>query len=231
MRKHVLIVLTSRRTLDDPARTPTGAWLEEFAAAYYRLLDAGHRISLATPAGGDAPLDPASFVEPWITEDGHRLTKDDALRAALAATLPLVNVDADSFDAVYFVGGAGVMWDFPDNRDVARLLAGFDRAGKPIGAVCHGVACLLNQVDGRAFAANRKLTVISDREDELAGYDKLVPYMPEGRLRDAGAELVLAEPFAANAIRDRNLVTGQNPASAAPVATMLLDLLAGRAAA
>jgi putative intracellular protease/amidase len=225
MQKQILFVLTSRRTLDDPAKTPTGAWLEEFAAAYYRFADAGYAASLATPAGGDAPLDPASFAEPWITADGRRLTKDNALRAALTRTAALADLQADAFDAVYFVGGAGVMWDFPDNPQIARLLAAFDRAGKPISAVCHGVAALLNEVDGRAFGAGRKLTVISDREDELAGYDKLVPFMPEQRLRAAGAELSIAEPFAANAVHDRNLVTGQNPASAAPVALKLLELL------
>lgn len=227
MQKHVLFVLTSRRTLDNPERTPTGGWLEEFAAAWYRVVDAGHKASVATPAGGETQLDPLSFQDPWITDDGRRMQGDGVVTAALQVAPALAAIDPARYDAVYFVGGAGTMWDFPDNADVARLLGAMHAAGKPVAAICHGVSCLLNQVGGQVFAKGRRLTVISDREDELAGYDKLVPYMPEGRLRAAGAEVLLAgEPFAANVVTDGLLLTGQNPASASALGRHLVEALA-----
>lgn len=223
MAKRVLFALTSQSDMGGGAKT--GSWLEELAASYYTLVDKGVAVDLASVNGGDAPIDPASLEEPWITDNGRRFLKDDAAMAKLRNSLKLSDVKAADYDAVYMIGGAGTAWDFPDNAALGAIMADIDGRGGVVAGVCHGVCGFLNKRDGKAFGAGRKLTAISDREDEMAGFDKLVPLLPERTLRAAGAEVVCGAPFEAHVVVDGNYVTGQNPASAAGVAEAILQQL------
>jgi len=227
----ILFVLTSQTHLGD-SDVAAGSWLEELAAPYFVLKDAGHQIQFATVKGGEAPIDPASLETPWLTDAGRRFLGDAASMARLASTPALEAVDAASFDALFMVGGAAVMWDFPHAPALGHLLSEFAQAGRVFGGVCHGVAGLLNTHAAPGLLRSRRVTCISDQEDRLAGFDTIVPFMPEQPLRDAGAELSFAaEPFGAHVMRDGALVTGQNPASAAGCGRALIEAMEARAAA
>lgn len=221
----VLFVLTSQARFGDDD-SAAGSWLEEFAAPYFVLRDAGHTVEFASIKGGKAPIDPVSQQEPWLTDAGRRLLNDADLMGRLAKTPSLKDIDAAAFDGLYMVGGAAVMWDFPHDETLGALLSDFSRSGRVFGGVCHGVSGLLNPHAGPDLVKGRRLTCISDQEDIMAGFDKIVPMMPESPLRQAGAELSFAaEPFGANAVRDGNLVTGQNPASAADCGKLLIEAM------
>lgn len=220
----VLLVMTSQSALGQSHRS-AGSWLEELAAPYYTLLDAGCAVAFASVRGGEAPIDAASVVEPWLTDHGRRLLDDARTMKRLLATPSLTQLRAADYDAVFLVGGAAVMGDFPSDPSVGTLLREALDGGRVAGAVCHGVAGFLNP-GVVARIVGRRMTCISDCEDALAGYDQLVPFMPESPLRAAGASLSFAaEPFGCHAVRDGNLVTGQNPASAARCASLMLEAL------
>jgi putative intracellular protease/amidase len=229
MSHKVLLVATSQNRLGD-ANTSAGSWLEELAAPYYTLLDAGCSVDVASVRGGEAPIDAASVVDPWLTDHGRRMLDDARTMKRLLDTPSLQQVRAADYDAVFLVGGAAVMGDFPSDAAVGTLLRETLDSGRIAGGVCHGVAGFLNP-GVVAKISGRRMTCISDREDALAGYDQLVPFMPESPLRAAGATLSFAaEPFGCNAVRDGNLVTGQNPASAAQCARLMLEALRERTA-
>ncbi len=220
----VLFVLTSQDRLGD-TDTAAGSWLEELAAPYFVLSDAGCKVDFASIKGGRAPLDPASLEAPWLTPNGTRLLEDADIRARLDATPALATVSTDAYDAVFLVGGAAVMWDFPKDPALGKVLREFAQKGRVTGGVCHGVAGFLNPLAG-PIITGRQLTCISDQEDVLAGYDKLVPFMPESPLRKAGARLSFApEPFGCHAVRDGRLITGGNPASAGRCGELILEAL------
>ena len=231
MSDSVLFVLTSHADLGDTGQK-TGTWLEELAAAYFVLVDAGYDVELASVQGGAAPLDPASLDDPWLTDAGKRCQADANARAALAATARLADVSPDGFAAIYFVGGAGAAWDFPVDADVRRLVEGIDRAGGVVSAVCHGVLGLTSAQtrDGQPLVAGREVTAVSNKEEELTTFDKVVPVLPESRLVELGGLYGCAsEPFGAHVAVDGNLVTGQNPASAPFVARAVAERLGARA--
>jgi putative intracellular protease/amidase len=231
MSDSVLFVLTSHVDLGDTGQK-TGTWLEELAAAYFVLVDAGYEVELASVQGGEAPLDPASLVDPWLTDAGRRFQKDAKAGAALAATTRIADVSPDGFAAIYFVGGAGAAWDFPVDADIRRLAEGIDRAGGVVSAVCHGVLGLTTAQtrDGQPLVTGRQVTGVSNKEEELTTFDKVVPLLPESRLVDLGGLYSCApEPFGAHVAVDGNLVTGQNPASAPLVARAVAEKLAARA--
>lgn len=230
MTKHILFVLTSQDVLLS-ADVKTGVWLEELAASYWPLIDAGHQVSLASPKGGEAPLDPMSLAEPWLTASGRRFLENTSAMEANRKTLRLDEVSGMQFDAVYLIGGAGTVYDFPANPDIASLLAAMSTANKPIAAVCHGVIGLLSVVSGDHgnFVRGRRLTAISNAEDAMGGLDKILPTMPETPLRAAGALYSAAAPFEPYVVEDGNLITGQNPASAAGVTQALLAQLSSGA--
>jgi len=230
MSDSVLFVLTSHADLGDTGQK-TGTWLEELAAAYYVMVDAGYDVELASVRGGEAPLDPASLDDPWLTDAGRRFQADAKATAALAATARLADVSPDAFDAIYYVGGAGAAWDFPNDADVRRLAEAVDRAGGLVSAVCHGVLGLTSAltVDGKPLVAGREVTGVSNQEEELTTFDKVVPVLPESRLVELGGIYgCAAEPFGAYVAVDGNLVTGQNPASAPFVAQVLVEKLGAR---
>jgi putative intracellular protease/amidase len=228
----VLILLTSHDVLGDTGEL-TGFWLEEFAAPYFVFLDAGFEIAIASPKGGQPPIDPKSALPQWQTDDTRRFEDDASARAQLAQTLRIDQVDADDYDALFVPGGHGPMWDYPDNAALAALVSDFDRQGKPIGAVCHGPAALLaaTQSGGRPLVAGRSLTAFTNTEEAAVGLSDVVPFLLESRLHALGARIVAAPDFAPHVVVDGNLITGQNPASSAPAAQALIERLGLRAAA
>jgi len=225
----ILVVLTSHDTLGDTGRK-TGFWLEEFAAPYYVFRDAGAEVTLASPAGGQPPIDLKSAEPEWQTDATRRFEADDAGRTALANTLKLSDVDAGDYDAIFFPGGHGPMWDYPEDRTLAGLIEAFDEESKPIGAVCHGPAALVGarKADGTPFVAGRRVTGFTNGEEAAVELSDVVPFLLEDRLRDLGATIENAADFTAHAITDGNLVTGQNPQSSEVGAQAVLDLLSSR---
>lgn len=220
----ILLVLTSQARLGD-SDAAAGTWLEELAAPYFVLSDAGCQVEFASIKGGEAPIDPVSLGEPWLTDYGRRLLDDPRLMARLSATPALAAIQAARYDAIFMIGGAAVMWDFPADPTLGSLLRTFASDGRVTAGVCHGVSGFLNP-EVAELIKGRRLTCISDSEDALAGYDKIVPFMPEAPLRAAGALLSFAaEPFGCHAVRDGNVISGENPASAARCAELILQAL------
>lgn len=223
----VLVVVTSHDRLGDSGM-PTGFWLEELATPYYALIDAGIDVDIASVKGGRAPVDPKSAQEEWKTESATRFEGDATAVRRLANTLKASEVKADEYDAVYLAGGHGTMWDFPTDPSLANLLQGFIRAGKLIASVCHGVAALipLKDAQGRPLVAGKALTSFTDTEERAVQLDAIVPFLLESRLRELGARFESGPDWGPKVVRDGNLITGQNPASAAPTSQALIDAMA-----
>ncbi len=225
---HILMVVTSTNRLGE-SETPSGAWLEELAAPYNTFRDAGFDITLASPQGGQAPIDPMSLEDPWLTGDGRRFMNDDDARQALAATPALPDLDAGDFDSIFLVGGVATAWDYPVSESLARLTSDLYAAGCPLVGVCHGVLGLVGTVDseGRHVVNGRRVTGVSNNEEQATGFDKIVPVLPQDRLESLGGRYSSAEPFQEHVILDGQLMTGQNPASAGPLARRLVEKLTG----
>ncbi|OHV48422.1 type 1 glutamine amidotransferase domain-containing protein [Pseudofrankia sp. BMG5.36] len=218
-----VLVLTSHARFGDTDR-PTGFWYEELAAPYYVLADTGIQVTLASPAGGQPPADPASLAPAAVTPAVDRFRADSDALAQLGATVPLDDLDPRDVDSVFLAGGHGTMWDFPDNPLLAALLTDVLARGGTIGAVCHGAAALVGlTIAGRPLVDGRALTAFSDTEEDLVAATDLVPFSLEQRLRARGARYTAGLPFVAHALRDGQLVTGQNPASSAQVAELLIE--------
>ena len=222
----ILIVLTSHDRLGDTGH-PTGFWLEEFAAPYYRLKDAGAAVTLASPKGGQPPLDPKSDLPENQTEATRRFRSDAAAQAELAQTEKLAEVSAADFDAIFYPGGHGPMWDMPDNADSIALIEAFVKAGKPVAAVCHAPAALVNVrgADGGYLVKGRRVTGFSNTEEDAVGLTAAMPFLLEDRLKERGGLYSQAADWNPHVQVDGKLVTGQNPASSEPVAEALLSLL------
>ncbi|HET6418713.1 MAG TPA: type 1 glutamine amidotransferase domain-containing protein [Geobacteraceae bacterium] len=222
----ILIVLTSHDQLGDTGKK-TGFWLEEFAAPYYVLKDAGAEITLASPKGGQPPLDPKSEVPEFQTELTKRFRTDTAAQAELASTKKLADVSADDFDAVFYPGGHGPMWDMPDNATSIALIEAFVKADKPVGAVCHAPVALINVrgMDGDYLLKGRRVTGFANTEEAAVELTKVVPFLLEDRLKERGGIFSKAADWAPYVQVDGMLVTGQNPASSGPAAEELLKLL------
>lgn len=222
----ILMVLTSHDALGDTGKK-TGFWLEEFAAPYYVLKDAGAEITLASPRGGQPPLDPKSD-EPDAQTDATRRFKDDAAaQAALAATHPLSAVSADDFDAVFYPGGHGPLWDLAEDPVSIALIEAFARADKPVGAVCHAPAALrhVKGPDGEFLVKGRKVTGFTNGEEDGVGLTDVVPFLIEDMLAGNGGRYSKGADWGVHVVTDGKLVTGQNPASSEGAAEALLALL------
>ena len=223
----ILMITTSADRMT-PGDEPTGLWLEELTTPYYAFRDAGAEVTIASMAGGPVPID-ARSVGPAGQNDAsvERYLSDAALKADVAATPPFAVLDADSYDALFLPGGHGTMFDYPASEALARLVERFDRSGKVVAAVCHGPAGLVSalQPDGTPFVAGRRVTAFTDSEERAVGLDRAVPFLLEGRLRELGALHESAPDFAPFAVRDGMLVTGQNPASAARTAALVMEAL------
>ena len=222
----VLIVLTSHDQLGDTGKK-TGFWLEEFAAPYYVLRDAGAAITLASPKGGQPPLDPKSDLPENLTELTKRFRTDNAAQDLLANTKKLATVSADDFDAVFYPGGHGPMWDMPDNAISIALIEAFVKIDKPVGAVCHAPAALVNVrgKDGEYLVKSKRVTGFTNAEEEAVGLTRVVPFLLEDRLKERGGVYSRGANWAPYVQVDGKLVTGQNPASSGPAAEELLKLL------
>lgn len=222
----ILMVLTSHEDFGTSGRK-TGFWMEEFAAPYYRFSEAGVEITLASPAGGKPPVDPASLGDDFKTNDTRRYERDAEAQAFLANTKKLDDVQASDFDAVFYPGGHGPLYDLTDNVASLALLKEFHAASKPIGAVCHGVAALVKAITNKnePIVAGLEVTGFTDSEEAAVGATDIVPYSVEQGLKDAGGKYRSADDWADFSIRDGLLVTGQNPGSSDSSARLLLEAL------
>ena len=222
----ILIVLTSHQQLGDTGKK-TGFWLEEFVAPYYVLKDAGAAITLASPKGGHPPLDPKSDLPENQTELTKRFRTDTAAQTELANTKKLADTSADDFDAVFYPGGHGPMWDPPDNATSIALIEAFVKADKPVGAVCHAPVAFVNArgKDGEYLVKGKRVTGFSNTEEEAMGLITVVPFLLEDRLKERSGIYSKTASFTSYIQVDGKLVTGQNPASSVPAAEALLELL------
>lgn len=222
----ILIVLTSHDQLGDTGNK-TGFWLEEFAAPYYVLKDAGAAITLASPKGGQPPLDPKSDLPEFQTETTGRFHTDTAAQTQLANTRKLADVSADDFDGVFYPGGHGPLWDMPDNATSIALIEAFVKAGKPVGAVCHAPAVLVNVrgKDGEFLIKGKRVTGFANSEEDAVGLTTVVPFLLEDKLKERGGNYSKGADWSPYVLVDGKLVTGQNPASSGPAAEALLKLL------
>ncbi|QDK97889.1 type 1 glutamine amidotransferase domain-containing protein [Acinetobacter tandoii] len=222
----ILMVLTSHSELGNTEHK-TGFWLEEFAAPYYTFKDAGAEIVLASPLGGQPPLDPKSALEDFQTELTHRFNQDVEAQKALANTVKLDTVKADDFDAVFYPGGHGPLWDLTNSADSIQLIEAFTAANKPTGFVCHapGVLRHVKAANGDALIKGRNVTGFTNGEEADVQLTDVVPFLIEDEFIRLGANYQKAQNWMQNVVTDGKLVTGQNPASSAPVAEALLKLL------
>jgi len=223
---NILFVLTSHDQLGTTGEK-TGFWLEEFAAPYYALTDAGATITLASPKGGKPPIDPKSNLPENQTEATRRFQADASAQAQLAVTRILAEIAATSFDALFFPGGHGPMWDLAGDSTSIALIESFAKAGKPVGAVCHAPVALTNArgLDGEFLIRGKRVTGFSNEEEQAIGLATVVPFLLEDRLRERGGRYRRGPVWAPHVEVDGKLVTGQNPASSVPVAQALLKLL------
>jgi putative intracellular protease/amidase len=222
----ILMVLTSHDRLGDTGKK-TGFWLEEFAAPYYVFKDAGARIVLASPKGGQPPVDPGSDAPDAQTPATIRFRADGAAVAALANTSKLADVVEDEFDAVFYPGGHGPLWDLVEDRDSIHLIEKTYADHKPVAAVCHAPAVLRNArgPHGLPLVRGKTVTGFANTEEAAVGLADIVPFLVEDMLKQNGGEYSKADDWQPHVLADRNLVTGQNPASSEGAARAVLDLL------
>jgi putative intracellular protease/amidase len=222
----ILMVLTSHDKLGDTGKK-TGFWLEEFAAPYYVFMDAGSEVTLASPKGGQPPLDPASDTADAQTEATKRFKNDKAAQTALAHTAVLSTVSADGFDAIFYPGGHGPLWDLAEDAASIKLIETFAASDRPIGAVCHAPAALKHpkDADGKSLVLGKTVTGFTNSEEEGAGLTKVVPFLVEDMLKTSGGKYEKGADWAPFVVIDGKLVTGQNPASSEEAARKLLDLI------
>jgi putative intracellular protease/amidase len=222
----VLMVLTSHSELGNTGKK-TGFWIEEFAAPYYTLKDAGAEITLASPKGGQPPIDPKSAEPSAQTEATKRFDKDAELQKLLANTKKLSEVKAADFDAVFFPGGHGPLWDLSKDPDSIKLIQEFWSAKKPVAAVCHAPSVLLNVKDekGEPLVKGKNVTGFTNTEEEAVQLTKVVPFLLEDELKNKGGHYSKKEDWASYVVKDGLLITGQNPASSEEAARELLELL------
>lgn len=223
----ILMVLTSHDQLGNTGEK-TGFWLEEFAAPYYIFKDAGADIVLASPNGGQPPLDPKSDQEDFQTELTQRFKSDEEAQQQLANTVKLATVNQANFDAVFYPGGHGPLWDLTNSKESIQLIEDFDRAGKPISFVCHAPAVLrhVKAQDGSPFVKGRQVTSFTNGEEEAVQLTDVVPFLIEDEFNALGAVYKKGPDWMPHVVEDGQLITGQNPASSEGVAQALIAKLA-----
>lgn len=222
----VLMVLTSHDALGNTGRK-TGFWLEELAAPYYAFLDAKAEIVLASPAGGQPPLDPKSNEPDSQTEQTRRFEADAAATAQLANTVRLDSVSVADFDAVFYPGGHGPLWDLAESPVSIKLIESFLAADKPVALVCHapGVLRHVKKPDGTPLVQGKKVAGFTNSEEEAVGLTNIVPFLVEDMLKANGGLYSKGADWSSYVVRDGLLITGQNPGSSSEAATVLIDLL------
>lgn len=224
---NILMVLTSHDRMADTGKK-TGFWLEEFAAPFYTFLDASADITLVSPAGGQPPLDPNSDTPDAQTEFTDRFKADEEAQQRLATTKKLADVNAEDFDAVFYPGGHGPLWDLAVDKNSIELIESFVKQDKPIAFVCHSPAALKNvKVDGEYLVKGKTVTGFSNSEEEGVGLTDVVPFLLEDALKDNGGDYKKGEDWQSYVVEDGLLITGQNPASSEDTAKHLLKKLNG----
>ncbi len=225
---NILIVLTSHDTLGNTGRK-TGFWLEEFAAPYYAFLDAGAKLTLASPLGGQPPLDPKSDDPDAQTDDTRRFKQDSDAQRVLASTRRLSEVQASDYDAVFYPGGHGPLWDLAEDTNSVALIETMLAAGKPVSAVCHapGVLRHAKTADGKPLVQGRQVTGFSNAEEAAVQLTDVVPFLVEDELKKLGGLYSSGPDWQPHVVSDGLLITGQNPGSSVGVARALLERLKG----
>lgn len=222
----VLIVLTSHNELGNTGEK-TGFWLEEFASPYYRLKDAGVQVTLSSPKGGHPPLDPKSHEPDFQTDATRRFDNDQEAQRELAHTVKLAKMKTEDYDAVFYPGGHGPLWDLHNDSDSIALIEEFIAAGKPVATVCHAPAVLLNAKDqnGEPLLRGKQVTGFSNSEEAAVELTDVVPYLLEDQLVAMGGAYQKVEDWNPLAVVDGLLITGQNPASSDAVAEALIKAI------
>lgn len=222
----ILMVLTSHDQLGDTGKK-TGFWLEEFAAPYYVFKDAGADITLASPKGGQPPLDPSSDAVGAQTDATKRFKNDDTAQKTLANTHVLSTVNDEGFDAIFYPGGHGPLWDLAEDTDSAKLIEAFTHSDRPVGAVCHAPAVFKHSkaADGKPLVSGRTVTSFTNTEEEAVGLTDAVPFLVEDMLVANGGVFKKGDDWESFVVTDGKLVTGQNPASSEEAARKLLSIM------
>jgi len=225
--KKVLIVLTSHDDLGNTGEK-TGFWVEEFAAPYYALVDAGVLVTIASVAGGQPPIDPKSTLEDFQTEATKRYDADEEVQALMANTATLATVNSVDYDAVFYPGGHGPLWDLTDNADSISLIESFLAANKPVAAVCHAITAFLNVKDasGEYVVKGKAVTGFTNGEEDAVQLTAVVPFLLEDELIKRGADYQKVADWNAFAVQDGLLISGQNPQSSELAAEKLLAAIA-----
>ncbi len=227
MKKHIAIIVTSNNKMGDNGKS-TGIWVEELAVPYYKFLDAGMVVTIASPLGGAVPFDPSSVAETGKNSPHVERFLNDATAQKLVQTTPMVaTLDVTAFDAVFFPGGHGTMWDLPNDPAITKLVEKQFAANKIVAAVCHGPAGLVSakRGDGKSILFGKKVNAFTDAEETAAGLMSIVPFALESRIRELGGLFEGVTNWQAHTVRDGNLITGQNPASSEKVAVLVLEAL------
>ena len=221
----ILMVMTSHDELGDTGRK-TGFWLEEFAAPYYTFLDAGIEVTVCSPKGGQPPIDPKSDTPEGKTDLTERFKRDVAAQHVLANTTVLADIDPDKYDAVFYPGGHGPLWDLAEDPISVALIERFYNAGKPVAFVCHSPGVLRHvRFDGEPLVKGRRVSGFTNSEEEAVQLTRVVPFLVEDELKRLGGRFEKVADWEALSIIDGRLITGQNPASSQAVARDLLDML------
>ncbi|MGB0897863.1 MAG: type 1 glutamine amidotransferase domain-containing protein [Psychrobium sp.] len=225
-KKHILMVLTSHDKLGNTGEK-TGFWVEEFAAPYFAFKDAGYEITLASPLGGQPPIDPKSELADFQTADTQRFDNDEQVKDQLSNTLKLNQINASDYDAVFYPGGHGPLWDLVDDVDSIALIQSTIEANKPVATVCHSSAVLLNIKDNNdAYLINKKaVSGFTNNEEAAVELTQIVPFLLEDELIKRGADYQRAADWTPFAVQDGLILSGQNPASSALVAQKLITHL------
>jgi len=222
----ILMILTSHDQLGETGNK-TGFWLEEFASPYYVFKDASADITLASPDGGQPPLDPKSDEPDFQTDATRRFKEDQDAQAALANTVKLADVSAENFDAVFYPGGHGPLWDLAEDRSSIALIESMYAAGKPVAAVCHAPAVFKHTKtsEGSPLVEGKSVTGFSNSEEDAVQLTEIVPFLVEDELKAKGGNYSKGDDWHPYALTDGNLITGQNPASSELAALAVLDKL------
>ncbi|MET7714902.1 type 1 glutamine amidotransferase domain-containing protein [Streptomyces sp. NPDC005407] len=226
--KKILAVVTNQATYG-ASKHRTGLWLGELVHFYDKAVKDGHVVVVVSPAGGEVPLDPRSLGRLFADRAVRCYLAEPAFMTALKSTASVADVDPDDYSTIFFTGGHGTMWDFPENSDLQRTAQAIYAGGGIVSSVCHGACALINlrETEGSPLVRNRTVTGFATVEERLAGVKGRVPFLLEDELRAKGAKYVRSTvPMTPHAVRDGRLITGQNPVSTKAVSDLILGALA-----
>lgn len=224
--KKVLVVLPSHDQLGNTGQK-TGFWLEEFTDPYYKFIDSGYEVTIASPRGGKPPVDPKSTQKENQSESTQRFERDKSAQVKLENTLVLSQVSANDYDTLFLPGGHGPMWDLSSDENMKKIVEDFYSDKKIVSAVCHGPAGLLQATDrnGNSILKGKKITGFTNNEESAVGLTKTVPFSLENRMKELGGKFEKGQDFKPFIVSDGQLITGQNPKSALPAAEKVIEIL------